>query len=228
MFRTSLTWTKKYPSGILFHFLSDKIYSQCCNLWFVKMDHFFAVHAACVTITTSRGSWRTERKKERKRRRRRSGGRGWILIMEECVAFISAQSNHLFIYSFIRYYFPYLLPNLCYRCTSPRTLNPYIDQNHIKRLEILWNSMNGSYCHCNNIDPWRRDYLTEQIPSVSRLSYSPQCPMQIPRHNQMQQHDAFITLSVILIGQYWNKTSPRPVIELKKTPFSGRRLGFDV
>lgn len=41
--------------------------------------------------------------------------------------------------------------------------------------------------------------------------------MQIPRRNQMQQHDAIITLSIILMRQYWNKAKPRPVIELKKT-----------
>lgn len=40
--------------------------------------------------------------------------------------------------------------------------------------------------------------------------------MQMPRRNQMQQHDAFITLSIILMRQYWNKAGPRPVIELKK------------
>lgn len=57
-------------------------------------------------------------------------------------------------------------------------------------------------CRSNNIDPWRRVYLTEQIPAVPRLSYSSQCPMQMPRHNQMQQHDAFITLSIILIQRY--------------------------
>lgn len=72
-------------------------------------------------------------------------------------------------------------------------------------------------CRSNNIDPWRRVYLTEQIPAVPRLSYSSQCPMQMPRHNQMQQHDAFITLSIILIQRYWNKAKQRPVIELKKT-----------
>lgn len=73
------------------------------------------------------------------------------------------------------------------------------------------------YCRGNNTDPWRRVYLTEQIPAVSRLSYSSQCPMQMQRHNQMQQHDAFITLSIILMRRYWNKAKPRPVMELKKT-----------
>lgn len=58
--------------------------------------------------------------------------------------------------------------------------------------------MNGEgHCGGHNIDPGRRVYLTEQIPAVSRLSYCSQCPMQMARRNQMQQHDAFITLSII-------------------------------
>lgn len=35
---------------------------------------FFAVHAACVTTTTSRGTWRTEPVQPRKRKRRWKGG----------------------------------------------------------------------------------------------------------------------------------------------------------
>lgn len=177
----------------------------------------FAVQAACVTTTASRGTWRTKPVKRRKRKEAK------ILIMEECSQWrVNFRSGPAFIYSFVHIIIIFFLP------LTQQSLMlhvPALITTH--QLEILWNSMNGRYCHRNNIDPWRRVYLTEQIPSVSRLSYSPQCPMQMPRHNQMQQHDAFITLSIILIRQYWNKASPRPVIELKKNPFSGRQFQFD-
>lgn len=142
--------------------------------------------------------------------------RGEILIMEECrQCRVNFRSGQVFIYSFVHIIFSLFDPTFT-NAAHPHTLQPTLIKT-IQELEILWNSMNGRHCQRNNIDPWRRVYLTEQIPSVSRLSYSPQCPMQMPRHNHMQQHDAFITLSIILIRQYWNKASPRPVIELKKT-----------
>lgn len=158
--------------------------------------------------------------KRRKWEREEVERRGEILIIGEFrQCRVNFRSGQPFIYSFVHIiiFFLSLTPRSL-KAARPHTLEktPTLIKT-IHELEILWNSMNGRYCHRNNIDPWRRVYLTEQIPSVSRLSYSPQCPMQMPRHNQMQQHDAFITLSIILIRQYWNKANPRPVIELKKT-----------
>lgn len=142
------------------------------------------------------------------------GRRGLILIIEKrTVNFCS-----VFIYSFLRVL---IVSSFHHSCTSWRFKNNNKKKSStliktIGELETLWNSVNGRHCHGDNIDPRRRVYLTEQIPAVSRLSYSSQCPMQMPRRNQMQQHDAFITLSIILMRQYWNKAGPRPVIELKK------------
>ena len=78
-------------------------------------------------------------------------------------------------------------------------------------------------CHCDNIDPRRRDYLTEKIPSVSRLSYSP--PPTHPRLSVQCKYRAIIRCSsmtrLLLCQSSWcdcieTKRVPRPVIELKK------------
>lgn len=210
----------KDPAGIFNFLLWEKKEEEKkhYNEGFLRMDILYSARSLCDHHNVKRHSgpnlWHEEREREGERKRRKWG----ILIMQLYSVFTRRTCIHAFVRS---HYFS--------RSMTRRLQPLHVPPRHhlqlirtIHGLEILWNSMNGSYCHRNNKDPWRRVYLTEQIPSVSRLSYSPQRPMQMPRHNQMQQHDAFITLSIIFIRQHWNKASPRPVIELK-----GKRLSAE-